>query len=438
MHGKKFAALATASLLVLSGTACGSGGGSGSSTETTSASTPKAGGAGGEVGVFTWWADGSEKKGLDSLETLFKKQYPNDTFKNLAVAGGSGSNAKAKLASDLKNGNPPGSFQGHAGAELMDYIDNDQVEPVDDIIKQLGGTSVFPKTLLDRLTVQGHIYSVPVDIHRANVVWSNTALLKKAGVTSAPTSVDAWLADMAKVKASGVSTPLSIGGTWTQTELLESILAANLGADEYNKLFTKDGKWDSDGVKKSIEQYKKALSFANTASDGDDWPNATDMVADGKAAYNVMGDWAVAEFEMKGKKYHTDWDAFAMPGKDKIFDFLADSFTLPTGTKNPEGTKDWLRFVGSKDAQEAFNSVKGSIPPRTDVSTAKFSEYQQSAMKDFKDSSNVKIVSSIAHGAAVPLAWSSEINTAMSKFYQDKSTDNLVKSLVASHDKYAQ
>jgi len=162
------------------------------------------------------------------------------------------------------------------------------------------------------------------------------------------------------------------------------------------------------------------------------------MVADGKAAYNVMGDWAVAEFESKGKKYHTDWEAFAMPGKEKIFDFLADSFTLPTGTKNPEGTKDWLRFVGSKDAQEAFNSVKGSIPPRSDASTEKFSEYQQSAMKDFKDSANVKIVSSIAHGAAVPLAWSSEINTAMSKFYQDKNTDNLAKSLVASHDKYAQ
>ncbi|WP_027587776.1 ABC transporter substrate-binding protein [Acidipropionibacterium thoenii] len=437
MRGKKLAALATASLLVLSGAACGSTTESGSADATTPASTPKAGGAGGTVGVFTWWADGSEKKGLDALEVMFKKQYPNDTFQNLAVAGGSGSNAKAKLASDLKNGNPPGSFQGHAGAELMDYIDADQVEPVDDIIKELGGESVFPKTLLDKLTVDGHIYSVPVDIHRANVVWSNTALLKKAGITSTPTDVAGWLADLQKVKDSGVATPLSIGGTWTQTELFESILASNLGADEYSKLFSKDGKWDSDGVKQSIEQYKKALTFANTASDGDDWPNATDMVADGKAAYNVMGDWAVAQFEMKGKTYKTDWDAFAMPGKENIFDFLADSFTLPAGTKNPGGTQDWLRFVGSKDAQTTFNKLKGSIPPRTDISSDGFSAYQRSAMKDFK-SSDTKIVSSIAHGAAVPLAWSSEINTAMSKFYQDKNTDNLVSALVASHDKYAQ
>ncbi|WP_130866167.1 ABC transporter substrate-binding protein [Acidipropionibacterium timonense] len=437
MNGRKLAALATATLLVFAG--CSSTtkteGGSSTSGSASAMSTPKAGGAGGDVGVFTWWADGSEKKGLDALEKMFKEKYPNDTFKNLAVAGGSGSNAKAKLASDLKNGNPPGSFQGHAGAELSDYIDNDQIEPVDDIIKELGGESVFPKTLMDRLTVDGHIYSVPVDIHRANVVWANTAILKKAGITQTPTDVKGWLADMARVKAAGVSTPLSVGGTWTQTELFESILMADLGADGYTKLFAKDGKWDSAEVKAAIEDYKKALTFANTASDGDDWPNATDMVSDGKAAYNVMGDWAVAEFVSKGKKYGTDYTAFAVPGKEPVYDFLADSFTLPVGTKNPEGTKDWLRFVGSKDAQTTFNQIKGSIPARTDVSADGFSQYQQDAMKDFK---SLKIVSSIAHGAAVPLAWSSEINTAMSKFYQDKNTDNLASALVAAHDKYAQ
>ncbi|MDN6658016.1 MAG: carbohydrate ABC transporter substrate-binding protein, partial [Acidipropionibacterium jensenii] len=75
--------------------------------------------------------------------------------------------------------------------------------------------------------------------------------------------------------------------------------------------------------------------------------------------------------------------------------------------------------------------------PRTDNSPEGFSPYQQSAMKDFK-SPDTKIVSSIAHGAAVSLAWSSEINTAMSKYYQDKNSANLVSALVASHGKYAQ
>jgi len=149
------------------------------------------GGAGGEVGVFTWWADGSEKVGLDAMVGVFNEQFPNDTFVNLAVAGGAGSNAKAKLASDLENGNPPDSFQGHAGAELTDYIVNEQIEPVNDVIDALGGADVFPQDLLDRITVEGDIYSVPSNIHRSNVVWANPKVLSEPGVTDAPANMDA-------------------------------------------------------------------------------------------------------------------------------------------------------------------------------------------------------------------------------------------------------
>ncbi len=405
-----------------------------SSGSPSSASTPQEGGAGGKVGIFTWWADGSEKEGLDAFVALFKKNYPNDTFENLAVAGGSGSNAKAKLAADLKNNNPPDSFQGHAGAELTDYIDADQIEPVDEIITELGGSSVFPQMLLDLITVGGHVYSIPCDIHRANMVWTNSALLKKANITEDPADVAAWLDDLAKVKKSGVNTPLTIGGTWTQTELFESILGAELGHDAYTALFAKDGNWGDAKITQAINDYKTALTFANTASDGDDWPGATDAVIAGQSAYNCMGDWALAEFTSKGKTYGKEYSAFPLQGTDKLFDFLADSFTLPVGAPNAGGCKDWLRLVGSAEGQQAFNLKKGSIPPRTDVPASAFPAYQQKTMESFKSD---KIIPSIAHGAAVSLAWSSEINTAMSAFYQSKDAGKLQSALVAAHDKYA-
>ncbi len=187
MRNRFVATVAVASVAALGLAACGS---SNTPTESGGAANTslatKAGGAGGEVGVFTWWAAGSEKEGLDALEKLFKEKYPNNTFVNLAVAGGAGSNAKAKLASDLQNNQPPDSFQGHAGAELLDYIDAGQIEPVNDVITALGGDQVFPKNLLERITVNGNIYSVPSNIHRANVVWANTEVLKKAGINSVP------------------------------------------------------------------------------------------------------------------------------------------------------------------------------------------------------------------------------------------------------------
>jgi glucose/mannose transport system substrate-binding protein len=426
------ASVAAAALVVGILAACGSGtetpdSGAGGTLSTT------AGGAGGEVGVFTWWAAGSEKKGLDALEALFKEKYPNNTFVNLAVAGGAGSNAKAKLASDLQNNQPPDSFQGHAGAELLDYIDAEQIEPVDDVIAALGGDSVFPKNLLERLTVDGKIYSVPSNIHRANVVWANAEVLKKAGINAVPKDIKAWIADMEKVKASGVATPLSVAGTWTQVHLFETILIADLGVEKYSGLFDGKTKWDSAEVKTAVADYKTLLSYANTASDGDDWPVATDMVIGGKAAYNVMGDWAVAQFNDKGKKEQTDYQYFPVPGTDGVFDFLADSFTLPKGAKNAAGSKDWLMLVGSADGQKAFNLAKGSIPARTDVAATEFPPYQQSAMESFK---NDQIASSIQHGAAVPLAWLTDINAAISKFYTTKDDAALVTDLAAAATKY--
>ena len=435
MRSRNVASAAIAGLVAVALAACGSNTQTGDTGNANAPTTPlqtTSGGAGGDVGVFTWWAAGSEKAGLDALVKLFNEKYPNDKFVNLAVAGGAGSNAKAKLASDLQNNQPPDSFQGHAGAELLDYIDKGQIEPVNDVIKALGGESVFPKDLLDRLTVQGNIYSVPSNIHRANVVWANAAVLKKAGINEVPKDLKAWMADMDKVKASGVSTPLSVSGTWTQVQLLENVLIADLGVDGYSGLFDGKTKWDSDQVKQAVGDYKKLLSYANTASDGDDWPVATDMVIDGKAAYNVMGDWAVAEFNDKGKKQGQDWTWFPTPGTDGVFDFLADSFTLPKGAKNPGGTKDWLMLIGSAEGQKAFNLAKGSIPARTDVPASDFPAYQQDAMKAFKEN---KIVSSIAHGAAVSLAWNADISTAVSKFYASKDENQLVSDLAAAAKK---
>lgn len=390
-----------------------------------------AGGAGGEVGVFTWWADGSEKKGLDELESLFKQDYPNDTFVNLAVAGGAGSNAKAKLAADLQAGNPPDSFQGHAGAELSDYINNGQIEPLNDFYDAQGLNDVFPASLLDRLTMDGNIYSVPSNIHRANVVWVSNKVLTDAGIDpkTPPADIDAWIADMDKIKAAGVSTPLSIAGTWTQVELLETVLISDLGADGYNGLFDGSTDWASDGVTTALNHYKTLLSYANTAADGDDWPGATDMVIDGTAAYNVMGDWAVAEFADKGAVDGTDYSYWAVPGQEGVYDFLADSFTLPVGAPNPDGAKDWLALIGSAEGQKAFNLAKGSIPARTDVPSDDFPPYQQWAMDQF---STGTIVSSIAHGAAVNLSWGTDISNAVSQFYGSQDVAALQSALVTA------
>lgn len=368
-----------------------------------------------EVEVFTWWASGSEKLGLDALVGVFEVQNPDVEFVNGAVAGGAGSAAKDLLQSRLQANDPPDTFQAHAGAELTDYINAAQVEDVSALYDEFGLRDAFPADLVERLTVDGKIYSIPSNIHRANVVWANTQLLTDSGLDPAATyaTLDDWFVALDAVREKTGRTPLSLATTWTQVNLLETILLSGLGADGYNGLWDGSTDWASPEVTEALADFEKLISYTNDDRDGLDWPDATQQVIDGNAAFNVMGDWAVAAFEEAGKKAPADYVYMPVPGTDGVFDFLADSFTLAVGAPHPAGAKAWLKTIGSLDGQVAFNKAKGSIPARNDAKPEDFSAYQQSAMASFGQDT---IVSSLAHGAAAPTAWVNAISDATSKF----------------------
>lgn len=430
-HMKRLLTACGIALAGLSLTACGGGGDSKVATGEDAAKN---------VDVVSWWQAGSEAKGLEALQEVFKKQHPETEFANKAISGGAGSQAKQKLQSDLAAKNPPDSYQAHAGAEIADDIDAGYLEDVSKLYDEFKLRDAFPKTLIDRLTVDGKIYSVPSNIHRANVVWANVEVLKAAGLDpeKPAADLDSWIEDMKKVKAAG-KTPITIGMAWTQTQLLETILIADLGAEGYNGLFDGTTKWDGPEVKKALDHFKQITDLAdNKGLLQEDWEPAMKPIIDGTAAYNVMGDWAPAAFDAAKKEWGKDYVTFAVPGTADVFDFLADSFTLPVGAKHPAGTKNWLHTISSKEGQVAFNTIKGSIPARSDLSDEdikKFSPYQQSAMKDFKDKT---IVSSIAHGAAVPAKVSNAINDACSKFLQSgSSVEDFQKDLVKATESLA-
>ncbi|WP_034648506.1 ABC transporter substrate-binding protein [Cellulomonas sp. HZM] len=404
------AAVTTVAALALTACSSGSDDASSSSTEGSHAVTGDAS----QVEVFTWWASGSEKLGLDALVKVFGTQHPDTKFVNGAVAGGAGSAAKDLLASRLAKHDPPDTFQAHAGAELQDYIDAGQVEDISSLYDEFGLRDAFPQDLIDRLTVDGKIYSIPAGIHRANVVWANPKVLEFAGVDPATkySSLQDWMKDLEKIKKSGKQ-PLAIATTWTQVQLLENVFLADLGPEGYSGLWTGVTNWNGATVKAALDDFSTLMSYTNKDRDGLDWGDATQRVIDGEAAYNIMGDWAEAAFEEAGKKSPDDYTYFPTPGTDGMYDFLADSFTLPVGAQHPGGAKAWLDSLSSRDGQVGFNKAKGSIPARIDADPSQFSPYQQDAMASFKQDI---IVPSLAHGAAVPVSWLTKISDATAKF----------------------
>jgi glucose/mannose transport system substrate-binding protein len=399
---------------LLASTACGGGEEGGGSA------------AAKQVEVFTWWSDGGEKKGLDGLVSTFTTACAGQTFQNGAVAGGAGAQAKQVLAARLAQNTPPDTFQAHAGAELIDYIDAGQIEDLSADYDTWGLKQAFPAGLINNLTVEGKIYSVPANIHRANVVWSNKKVVADAGVTAAPTTLDEFFTALDKIKAKGIATPLALGKDWTQLMLFESVLISDLGAEKFTGLWNGSTPWDGPEVTKAIDDFKRLLTYTNTDRDALDWTDAEKLIMEGKAAYQLMGDWEQADLEAKGFK---DYGYFTFPGNGTTFQWLADSFVLPKGAKNVDGTKCWLKTVGSAEGQKAFNTVKGSIPARTDAVPTDYPEYHQAAMADWKSATQVP---SCAHGAACSQGWQGAANSAMGAFSSNQDAAALQKALAAA------
>jgi len=266
-----------------------------------------------QVEVFSWWTGGGEAAGLEAMIEVFKAEYPDIEFINAAVAGGAGTNARAVLATRLQAGDPPDSWQGHAGQELIGtYVAGGQIEPLNTLYEEEGWLEVMPETLIPLISDNGNIYSVPVNIHRANVMWYNPAILEANGV-DVPTTMDEWFAAMDTLQAAGV-TPLALGEQWTKLHLLETVLLSTLGPEAYNGLWDGTTDWGSPEVKTALENFAKVLTYTNTDSASLSWQDAAQLVVNGDAAFNVMGDWAEGYFRELGKAPTTDYGWAPVPG----------------------------------------------------------------------------------------------------------------------------
>lgn len=421
---KKFVGFLVLFSLVLVVAACSDD----SSSESAGDSEKDGDSSSGEVEIFSWWTGAGEEDGLLALIDLFKEEHPNIGIENAAVAGGAGTNAKAVLATRMQGDDPPSTFQVHGGAELNDgWVAADKMVSLDDFYKENEWLDKFPEELIDLVSSDGHIWSVPVDIHRGNVLFYNMKVFEENGV-EVPTTFDEFFTAADKLQAAGV-TPLALGDkeSWPATMIFENVLLGVLGPDGYQKLFAGEIALDDEQVVEAAEKFKKMLSYVNEDHASRNWQDSAQLVANGEAAMINMGDWAkgyfVNDLEMETNK---DFGYFAFPETDGEFVIITDTFGLPKGIENPDDVKEFLKFLGSVEAQDVFNPLKGSIPARVDADPEKYDQYGKDTIEDFKES---RLVPSLAHGSAAAAGFVTKANQAVNIFVTQGDVDNFIKAL---------
>jgi glucose/mannose transport system substrate-binding protein len=412
----------TAAALTLA--ACGGAG------QTPSSGTESSGGAGtGTLEVFSWWTSGSEAAALKVLETAFTTADSSTTFKNAAVSGGGGSNARTVLATRLQGGNPPDSWQLHPDKDLASVVEDGSPADLTSLYQENGWEAKLPEALKPMLQVDGKYYAVPVNAHRANVLWTNPSVLKDAGVKlTDETSISEFVADLPKLKSDKVA-PVCLGAKdpFAPAQLLEVIIMANVGADGYQQLVTGKLSFDDAKVRTAVEQFKTILDNVNDDASAITWDQAAINTAEGKCAATLMGDWAFGELINKGKKDGTDFSHVTFPGTTDIYDFVGDAFVIPAeNAPNAEAEKVWLTQLLDPKVQSEFNLKKGSAPVTSDASLDGYPQYQQDAAKAFQ---TLTIVSSLAHGQSAPAEFASTYTDAVTSFLGSKNVDSFLKTM---------
>ncbi|QDG68445.1 carbohydrate ABC transporter substrate-binding protein [Pseudarthrobacter sp. NIBRBAC000502772] len=374
------------------------------------------GGGTDKLEITSWWTSGSEADALNVLIDGVKKGSPGLAVDNAAVSGGGGSNARQALAARLQAGSPPDSWQVHPAGQLKSYVVGGQAADLTDLWTEGDWASQLPKDVAEAQQVDGKYYTVPIGVHRGNVLWTNPSVLTKANVTIDPTGdLDALIASLQQVQDSG-TTAVCLGDKdiFASSQLLESIIMSRAGADNWKKLFTNEYSFDAPEVKQALEDYKTILALANKDHSAITWDEASKNMAEGDCAVNLMGDWAYGELLNAGKKPGTDFGWVAFPGKEDIFDYVGDGFSIPAkNIPHAEAAKAWLKTLMDPKIQTDFAAKKGSIPALSTADISGLSQYQQEAAASFKSAA---VVSSLAHAQASGAEFAQTYADAVSTF----------------------
>jgi glucose/mannose transport system substrate-binding protein len=257
-------------------------------------------------------------------------------------------------------------------------------------------------------------------------------VLEGAGV-EVPATMEEFIAALETLQAAGVETPLAMGEQWTAMHLFETVLLGSMTPEEYNALWDGSGDWSSATVTQALDNYKTILQYTNSDATSLTWQDASVLVVEGQAAFNVMGDWAEGYFRELGKEPMVDYGWAPVPGSAGTFQFLSDSFVLSANAPHPEATIAWLKICGSKEGQDAFNPVKGSIPARSDGDRSLYGVYLQSAMDDWASDT---VVGSLTHGVVANDSWKTEIDTSLGLFLGTQDVESLQSGLVTACQAY--
>jgi glucose/mannose transport system substrate-binding protein len=386
------------------------------------------------VEVLHWWTSGGEAAALNVLTGNLEKQGVK--WNDMPVAGGGGEQAMTALRARVTAGNPPTAVQ-MLGFDITDWAKQGVLADLNAVAAKEGWDKTVPKALQAFSKYDGKWIAAPVNVHSTNWVWANKEVLDKAGVTKLPTNFDEFMDAAAKVQKAGFIALAHGGQPWQDATIFDGVAMSTGGIDFYRKALVNKDKaaLGSDTMLKTFERMAALRKLVDKDFSNRDWNLAAAMVINGKAGFQIMGDWAKGEFLNAKKVPGKDFLCFRFPGTQGTVSFNSDQFALfKVGGDKAAAQVKLASAIMDPGFQSAFNVVKGSVPARTDVPDTAFDDCGKKGMKDLAEA-NAKntLVGSMAHGHSVPASIKNAFYDVITRHFNGQiDSKAAVKEMVAA------
>lgn len=334
------------------------------------------------VDIAHFWTEGDGQKMFDAVLESFRSRRPD-----VAVDARSYDNHGLTIKSRILQEDPPTLFVEWPDQNLQPYHSAGALRDITEVWETNGWTDAFIEGPRTRSMMDGKYVGLPVDIHRMNNVFYHVDLVEEIGVdpsrVSDPREFLEVLEQCADGGVIGMEQPMKNPSTILQ--LFANIVIGQFGAETFEGITGGDTSAYHSEIREAVELVDAYAELAREDSAFVDMVEANDRFVDGQSVFFHQGDWMAGEYaDLQGFEYGRDWERANFPGTDGVYMMGIDSIVAAEDGGFDEDARTFLEFVGSPAALEELNRIKGSIPPRKDVSMDAYPQFLRDQFADFK------------------------------------------------------
>lgn len=319
--------------------------------------------------VIHFWTSGRESRAV----AVFAHEYEQRGGKWIDDPT-VGPQAESVLAMNrIVGGNPPTAMQWQTGAPTRELAQQRLLANLDWLAEAGHWKQTLPPFLLQNVTVDGHVYSAPVDIHGTKWMFYSTKIYRDLSLQP-PKSWDEFFAQAPRLQAAGYI-PLAFGANAQQESwLFMSLLAGVGGADTYRAIaLDHDAKVaGSSRVEAAFDVMGRLRQYVDAGSPNRKWNDTLALVETNKAALMIVGDWAKGDFSAANLTLDKDYGCELAPGTSDAYIMAVDAFAFPKTNKPDQiqAQHKLAELMMDPAVQTEFTRYKGSIPSRLDANIA--------------------------------------------------------------------